>query len=231
MKEDTIFGNFFAVDSITSTRLHNFAGDAISRFKADTEYTWTELLLLLQAAYDTLHTELGVADSTVNIRLGHTDTVDTVLLNFRTFVSGNEPFIARAVGGEGSPAYLEFYPSGLGEYSKVNKTTAPILLSRVAAAAAKYAVQLGSPLAEELQQFDADYNKARGAQQEAKGYIDETRIHRSDARKAQELALLHAVHQVGDAFPGDLAKCGSYFNFLLLHNTGHHTSGPAPVVG
>ena len=227
MTAETIFDNFFDSIHITSTRLRNFGDDTINRLSADSaNMGWGPLVNTLRLAVDALGQELGDVDTAVNIRLGDTDTVDGFLKSFGAYMSDNEPFIARAVGGKGSPAYLEFYPEGLSEYTRANKTTGPVLLARVKTAAAKYGAQLGAPMDAELAAFEPAYMDLRGNQQGAKGSVDDNRSERTEARKNLETALLRAIYQVADKYPGNVAQCKSYFDFRRLYSAGrHHDTG------
>lgn len=221
MTADTFFKNFLASSDITGTRLGNFAGIAVSRFTAYDETgktdKWKAAIDLLNTVLPDFLQELGELDQARNIGLGHTDQTDAVLEAFGKRMREEEPFIARALGGKGTPAYLEFYPHGKSEYHHVTKTEAPLLLLRVYNAAAKYAAGLGKTLSEDLRAYKPAYEDKRGTQTGNQGTISQNRAERSDKRKALELVLLQVMHQVGEAYPGDVDTCGQFFDFRALY--------------
>lgn len=212
-----LFDNFFDDKNITPNRLGNFAKDTLNNLTANNgSDNFTKLINDLTPLVNNFLAEIGDVDTSLNIQKGTTLTVDGVIDSFKETMSAEEPFIARALGGKNTPAYLEFYPAGIVEYTKAGKTNIPLLTQRVNTAAAAHTAQLGAPLTATLQGFATDYVTARDAQQQQMGTVDANRSERSTNRSALELGLLTTVHTIAATFPGDVQKCLSFFQFNLL---------------
>lgn len=212
-----LFENFFSDGLMTSPRLYAFANDTIGRLTAANSTKQFDVILgLILPTAKALGLEIGDVKSSVNVRLGKTFVVNDVIARFKTYMSDNEGVIAKAIGGKQSAAFLVFYPHGITEYSKANKTTLPSLLIQVTKAANLYTAKLGAALTNELLAFDDEYEAAHNAQQEQKGKVVYNRIERTANRTALEMALLVAIHTIGAMYPGNVEKGTSFFDFNLL---------------
>lgn len=215
--EKKLFENIFDEIAITSPRLYAFASDAIAKLTAaNTSNQYTTIISLVLPKAEDLHLEIGDVKASVNVQLGKTITVNQVIDGFKAYMSDNEGVIARPLGGKETPAFLAFYPHGITEYHKANKTTLPALLFQVTKAVELYSSQIGATIAAELLAFDTQYTEARKAQQQQKGIVSDSRVERSANRTALELSLLIAIHTIASMYPGDVEKCTSFFNFNLL---------------
>lgn len=225
---DKFFGNPFDDVEITTTRLFDFGTDTLNKLTQanGAPAPYTDLINLLTPKLAAVGTELGDVDTSVNIRVGKTMTVDGVIAAFKTTMSEQEGVIAAALGGKATPAFIEFYPQGVSEYRNGTKTAMPTLVSRVFDSAVKYATPLGATLTTLLKSYETSYNDARNAQQQQKGAVNDNRAERTDARIALELALTTTVHTIGAMFPGNVQQCMAFFSFnMLLPQTQHkHTN-------
>jgi len=158
--------------------------------------------------------------STLGVQKGSTFTVNEVMKSFKVYMSDNEGVIAKALGGKRKAAFVEFYPRGLSEYTNATKTKMPALLKQVLDAAEKYKADLGATQTKELKDFTKQYEAARSDQQNPKGSVTDNRTERTSNRTALEIELLKAIYSVGLMYPGDVAKCSSFFNFILLYAPG-----------
>lgn len=84
------------------------------------------------------------------------------------------------------------------------------------ATAATHAALLSATLTSQLQDFKAGYDAARNAQQQGKGTVDDNIAERYASRMPLELAILQAIHEVADQYPGNVEQCVIYFDFTLL---------------
>jgi hypothetical protein len=146
--------------------------------------------------------------------------VDDVMVQFKKTMSAKEGVIADLLT-KGSPAYLEFYPHGITEYSTANKTQMPVLVNRIKDAATKYNVQLGGALFTLLTGFATSYSDARQAQQQQMGDVEGSRTDRDTARTDAENALLTAIHTIALMFLGNVQACMQFFDFSLLFPQTH----------
>jgi len=224
IQQQKLFENFFEDPKITTTRLANFAGDTLNRLtSANGGGSYTSLINQLNDPLETLNNELGQVDTGVTVQKGATLTNNQVLEQFKQTMSNEEPFIARALGGNNTAAYLQFYPQGLAEYHRATKTNMTTLTNRVNVAADNFATELGSTLSATLMAFEEDWQDSRNSQQQRIGNVDSNRSERTAARTDVELALVYCVHSIAALFPGNEEQCGSFFDFsMLLPQTRRH---------
>lgn len=217
---DQLFGNLFDNEDITTDRLAAFTDDSLAKFASEDVHNQFDLKEV-QEANDFVQAGLEHTDQSLNQQKGGTSTVDSVLKNFKILMREQEGVIANAVGGFDSAAYLEFYPAGLTEYSKLTKTAAPMVFARIDALADKYGTALGAALQEKLKAPKVAWQATRGTQLNLKGNVSGHRSDRDTGRTRLELALTTLVREVGAAFPGNVAQCKKFFAFHLLHAARH----------
>lgn len=228
ISEERFFGNIFDVPGITPARLALFAKDAIARFQAnDTAHRFSAQVEAVVAAAAILQAELSDVSGALATQKATTLSVDEVLDRFKKTMQDENLELTAKLGGPKTAAYMEFYPQGKNEYSKITKTQMPVLAGRVAKMASKYAEMLGASLTDTLKGFQDKWEMARENQQGQKGTVGENRAERSGSLLPLQLALLAAAHAVGGAFPGDVAACKAYFDFSLL-DAHHHPSLDRP---
>lgn len=216
--KEKFFENPFNSEEIIPSRLYNFSTDVIGKFTAaNTGNIYNAIIQNLTQTSDAFGNEIGEVKSTLGVQKSSTFTVDEVIKNFRVYMSDNEGVIAKAVGGKRKAAFIEFYPRGVTEYANATKTKMPVLLKQVFDAAEKYKTNLGAAQTKELKDFTKQYDDARGDQQKQKGSVADNRTERTNNRTALEIELMKAIYSVGLMYPGDVAKCGSFFNFSLLY--------------
>jgi hypothetical protein len=217
-----LFGNFYDDKNIINRRFYDFSTDSLNRLTAaNGGGDYTTLITLITPLIVTFGTEIGDVDVALAIRLGKTLTNDQVKAAFGLTMKEKNGVIANALGGFGTPEYLEFYPSGIGEYTKALKSQMPALVSRVKTAATAHSVALGAPLTTLLTGYDTLWKSSRDAQEEQKGVVDDNRTERTQARIALELGMLTTVHTIAAKFPGDVDACNNFFAFNLLFPHGH----------
>lgn len=226
--EEKLFGNFFKNHdghNIINRRFYDFSRDSYNKLTAaNGAGDYTALIALIEPLIVTFGTEIGDVDVAITIRLGKTLTTDQVLAAFGLTMKEKEGVIANALGGFNTPAYLEFYPSGFGEYRKALKSQMPNLTLRVKTAATTHNVALGAPLTALLQGYQALWQTARDAQEVQKGVVDDNRTERTQARIALELGMLTVVHTIAAKFPGDVDACNNFFAFNMLFPHGHKST-------
>ena len=222
ISEQRFFGNIFDVPGITPARLLLFAQDAVNRFRAnDHSHRFAPETENMDVAAHTLQTELTDVSGSMATQKAATYTLDEVMMHFRETMQDENMDIAYKLGGPKTPAYMELYPRGKTEYSKVSKTQMPVLAKRVAQMAEKHAALLDEPLTDKLKSFAVKWENARDNQQEQKGTVDDNRAERSDSVLKLQLVVLAAAHAVAHAFPGDVNAGKAYFDFSLLDATRH----------
>jgi hypothetical protein len=217
LNPEKLFDNFFDDKNIIPTRLLNFAKDTLNNLISNNGSKDYDIpIAVLSPLVANFQAEISGVDTSLTQQKGATLTVDEFIKQFANTMRDEEPFIARAVGGKNSPAYLEFYPQGISEYTRAAKTEISTLTDRLNVAATTFSAKLGVPLTATLQGFVVGWKDARDTQQQKMGTVNTNRSERSTNRAALELGLLQAIHFIGGKFPGDASKCLSFFKFNLL---------------
>jgi hypothetical protein len=220
--EERLFENFFNDRRIINRRMYDFSFDSLNRLTAaNGGGDYTTLITLITPLIVTFGTEIGEVDVALTIQLGKTMTNDQAKAAFGLTMKEKQGVIASALGGFTAPEYLEFYPSGLMEYTEARKSQMPMLTSRVKVAATANSVALGAPLTTLLQSFETLWTNSRTDQEAQKGVVDDNRTERSGARVALELGMLTTVHTIAAKFPGDIDACNNFFAFRMLFPHGH----------
>ena len=184
---------------------------------------YTNLISILTPPYNAMQELISSVDVALGIQKGKTLTLNEFMTLFKKKLSVQEGVIANAVGGFATPAYMEFYPNGVSEYTSASKTNLPVLISRINAAATAHVAELGAALTATLQAFETEWQLKRSQQVQQKGNVDNNRTARSQARVDLETALVTVVHTIGSMFPGDAEQCIMFFDFTLLKHTPQKT--------
>ena len=231
MQPTKLFDNFFDAETITSTRLANFANDCLNRLTANNAgKTFDTLIGKLTPALTALHEELGEVDTTLNQRKGKTLTVDTFIEEFKNTMRNLYSGIAYKLGGEKTPGFLEFYPNGKSEYTNANKTELPTLLARITAATNSHKAVLDKDITDQLISLESNWNSSRNSQQQAKANVSDNLTDRTAARQSVENALLVVVHTIAANYPGNVQQCLAFFDFTMLEAKGKSsTTQPTPT--
>lgn len=231
LQPEKLFANIFDDKNITSLRLSNFGSDAITKFiTANTDGRYTATIDALTNAQKPFVSGLSNIDTSKNTKKGKTQTLNEVKDGFTDFMSNKEGVIADAIGGFTSAAYFAFYPKGVTEYSTSTKTQMAILVKRINTAAIEFSAQLGEKLTNQLQAFEVQWEAALGEQTSIDGSLNDGRAERSTLRSTLENTLLSTIHLVAQQYPGDVAKCMSFFNFNLLTGVSRSAQPNIPIV-
>jgi hypothetical protein len=218
LNPEKTFGNPFDDKNIIPNNFGRFADDSIAKLKQNnTDGAYTTIIEALETKMQPFRIELSEIDTTLNVQVGKTSTVDEFIVVFKTYMSTNYVFVAAALGGEKTPAFGEFYPNGKTEYSQITKTKAPTLMARLKTVGEKYKVQLGTKISTDLQAFQDQYETLRSEQLQGKAAVKTNRADRSVARRAVEIELIKTIHHIAEKFPADVAQCMVYFDFNLLY--------------
>lgn len=215
---NNLFGNIFDDPRITNTRAGNFGEDSLNRLTSQNQsgeydiiinYFEPPLILLLDY--------ISKVDVALGIQKGKTLTVDQFIKLFKKIMLEKEGVIADAVGGFGSPVFIEFYPLGTREYSTAIKTKMQTLVDRLNTVTTTHAALLSPALVTTLLAFKTSWDENRNAQQQRKGNLSDSRVERNAFRNNLEIGLLQAIHAIALKFPGDVKQCTAFFNFNLLY--------------
>jgi hypothetical protein len=218
LNPEKTFGNPFDDKNIIPDNFGRFGDDVVAKLKQNNnDGDYTPIIDAIELKMQPLRLELSAVDTTLNIQVVKTSTVDEFIVVFKDYMKTNYVFIAAALGGEKTPAFGEFYPSGKSEYSQITKTKSPTIMARLKTVGEKYKVQLGTTISTQLQEFQEKYKTLRDDQLQGKAAVKTNRADRSVAKKEVEVELIKTIHHIGEKFPGDVAQCMVFFDFNLLY--------------
>ena len=130
------FENPFDRSDITDQHFLSFTKDSKSKFEvANISHQYDDILGVISPKIIVFENEIGIEDTSFNIRKGKTKSVISSTSNFGTIMSELEGVIAFKLGGKESEAYFEFYPNGLTEYSSVSRDNMALFTKRISMAA------------------------------------------------------------------------------------------------
>ncbi len=215
---ENLFKNFFKSSLIIAARLYAFAQNTLNNLIiANGSGVYNDIIKELTDANTLLGTDLGLVDTNEAVKRGATLTNDQVLKKFSTIMSEEKPFIARALGGEEDPRFIEFYPNGLEDYTNPTKTDMPVLTNRINTAAIKYEKELGISLFDKLVVLESQWTQSRDVQEKKKGSVADAKKVRDLHITDVQLVLTKTVHVVAAQAPGDVAHGAAIFDFSLLY--------------
>lgn len=228
---EMLFGNIFDDNRITPNYLGRCADDTVAKLiQNNGANEYDTVLNPLQASMIPFRSELGQVDTTLNVQVGKTATVDSFIADFKTYMKANYMTIAVALGNDKTPSFKEFYPTGKSEYNKITKTRMPTVMERLRVAAINNQAAIGATISGELQTFQTQWTTLRESQLQQKSAVKTNRSDRTTARKDVEIALLQTIHFIANKFPGDVLKCKTFFDFNLLFGARHKSLEDAPTV-
>ncbi|MBE7174715.1 MAG: hypothetical protein INR73_29365 [Williamsia sp.] len=219
LRSETVFNNFFRSANITPERFYEFGTTHLQALiLANDKGQFDDMIARLTQALSDLQKEIAGVDINLNTQKTETRTVDAFIGDFRLYMSDNEPFIARQLGGRQSAGFKEMYPFGITEYSKISKTAMPAVTARIRSVGGKYSKNLDPDTLSTLQGFEPGYTECVTAQKKQKQTVSADRTGRKSAFVAAQLTLTESVHTVGAAYPGNVEKCASFFPFSMLYS-------------
>lgn len=170
--EKMLFGNIFDDRNITPKYLERFAEDHLAKLnKNNSGNVFNSIIGNINTAFSPFKTELGDVDTSLNTLEGKTMTVDAFIKTFTGYMKENYIAIAAKLGGDKTPAFIEFYPKGKTEYTQITKTQMPTVMSRLNTAATANATALGTTIAAQLQAFGTQWTALRKTQLEGKATL------------------------------------------------------------
>jgi hypothetical protein len=223
ISEENLFKNHFADREIINTRLEVYAGDCIGKLTAgNTGGRFDLVISRLGISFPAFTGNVTNVDTALNLQKGGTMTVEGVHTLFKVTMSHQEPFIAVALGGKDTAAYLTFYPHMVSEYSVCPQRDMVTLTSRVKGAAIANATALGTTLTALLSGFQDSWKSSKVAQELQKGTVSTGREIRGSTRTTLEKDLCYALDIIGSIDAGNVDFAKSFVNFSLLFSVAHH---------
>lgn len=225
---ETIFKNFFADKKISDDHLKEFTEDHLQRLVANNGGgMFAQVLADTQNSYNGYFGNIAGEDINTAVRKSLTLSADNLIKAFKKTVSRKEGTIKGLYAAD-SPAYQEFFPRGLTEYSKASKANIETLMNRMVNASNARLADLGAPFVQLFTDLRDNYVTARTLQLGKKGDVTTRKTATKTSRAVLELQLTKNIHYIGCIFPGDITRCISFFDQRIIR---HAISGDSDGLG
>lgn len=216
---EKLFENHLDNRQISAEEIRQFAEDHIGKLTslAAAPVEISALLTPTQAAFGDFDEALSVRTTLLAAQSGGTITKNEALQLLRTTVRQREGRIRDKLA-KGSGPYVEFFPTGLGEYTKARLGQVNALLERLIAAANKHKAALGPELLAEFTALKQTFATARDGQVDAKGELAAARAAVAATRSVLELRLGKNMLAIASHHLGHPERAKDYFNQSVLED-------------
>ncbi|MFZ4797580.1 MAG: hypothetical protein ACOYMA_08790 [Bacteroidia bacterium] len=210
------YENHFDSKNIIDTRFGNFTVNHIARLTSNNGAgVFNTILSATSTCYSAYYgnqADVSVAEA---VKKSLTNSLDGLIDNFKADVSKYAKLVSFTFS-EKESTILEFFPSGLSEYSQVTKGNIELLADRLATAFNKYSTDFDATIVTKFNTYVTNLQSARNAQLQKFGNVDSSKTKTQESRTALELQLLVNMHTIGGLFPGEVERCVSFFDQSLL---------------
>ena len=222
---DSFYTDLFDKHSIIDARLQVFLRNLIASLTANNPGgVFTTLITSLTADYTTYFGNFETKGVNIAERKGLTSSLDTVSKLFADTVRGKYNTIA-SVYPLGTSVYIEFFPKGLTEFSRLTRANIQGISHRMSVKATEYMASLGgAPFAAIFTTLETNITAAIGTQNTGKSVVKTITSEVLTNRTPVENQTMKAMYEVGSQFWPNQATCRSYFDFSLLFGVATHPS-------
>jgi len=211
-----LFKNHFDTKEISDDKIRKFAEVHLERLSANNGTAqFTAMITATTNAYVAYFGAITNEKTKFAIQQGLTIAMNNVVDGFKKFVSQKEGTI-RGAFGKDSPAYQEFFPAGLTEYSNATLLTVETLMATFTAAVERHNTELGAAMQSDAENFLTDYKNARAAQLEKIGEVKGQKVTTSTTRDVIENELMKNVYLIGSMYVGNIEQCMAFFDQSII---------------
>jgi hypothetical protein len=155
---------------------------------------------------------------------GTTKTEDEFIAEFKKMAQDTHGLISYTFK-DNPAAYEDFYPHGVTEYTKINKTTAFDLMNNLAKACLKHAASLPDDFGGQFDSVLASFIDARNVKESKVGEIKGKQDERTSTRVALEDQLMDNLLTIAKDYKRQPEKCETYFELSLMKPYCHKKRG------
>jgi len=187
------FINVFNSSRISDDKLRQFANAVLQRLIANNDNNQYDALIAgLTSAYNEYFGNITDEDTAYALQQSRTIAVDNIIKNFKSMVSQKSGII-KGTYGETSEEWQEFFPQGLTEFNRANKSNIMTLMTRMVNASTAHLADLGQPFVDIWTAFQQSYQTARNAQLQQIGLVKDEKTETADTRDDVELELMRIL--------------------------------------
>ena len=216
-----LFDKHNIIDSRYQVFLRNFIASLVANNPAG---VFDAQIANLTSVYTTYFGNFETKSVNIAERVAKTSSLDIVTALFANTVRSKYNSIA-AVYPVGDSVYIEFFPHGMTEFSRLTRENVQSVSHRIATKATEYMSSLGgAPFAAIFTTLETNITTAIGAQNTKKSVVKAITGTVINNREPVETATMKAMYAVGLEFWPNQVTCRSYYDFSLLFGVNTHPS-------
>jgi hypothetical protein len=221
----SFYTDLFDRAGIIDSRLQVFVRFVIAALTANNPGgVFTTIIASLTTAYTAYFGDYNTKNVSLATKKGSTSSLDTVSRLFADTVRSKYNTIA-SVYPIGTAIYIEFFPNGLTEFSRLTRANILSISHRMTIKSAEYKATLGGqPFADLFSGLETSIGTAIGTQNTNKSGVQAITSAVINNRQPVEDQLMKVMYAVGSQFWPVASTCNSYFNFPLLFSVNTHPS-------
>jgi hypothetical protein len=222
---DAFYTDLFDKENIIDSRFQVFLRNLIASLTTNNPAgVFTPQITALTSTYNTYFGNFETKSVNIAERVAKTSSLDTETALFASTVRSKYNSIA-AVYPIGDPVYIEFFPHGMTEFSRLTRENVQSVSHRIATKATEYMSTLGgAPFALIFTNLETNITAAIGAQNTKKSVVKAITGSVITNRAPVEDATMKAMYAVGLQFWPNQVTCRSYYDFSLLFGVNTHPS-------
>lgn len=212
---ENFFKNHFDSTRISDDNFNKFTSDHLERLSNNGGYP--ALVAALTAAYGTWSGATLSEATNEAIKQGYTKAVNLAVDAIKKAISQQEGTV-RGKYAKSSPAYQEFFPLGVTEYTTATLANIKEKLERFINAATAHVADLGAPFVAQFTALHNSFDSARNAQLGGKGAVSTHKSTSTTTRDTVETQLMVNVLNIALDHIGDPQGGLAFFDKSILES-------------
>ena len=212
------FKNHFNTPQISDDNLKKFTEDHLQRLVSNnTGGQFDALITDTTTAYTTYYGAISDEGARFALQQALTKAMNNAVEAFKKAVSQKEGII-RGTFGKDAPAYQEFFPFGVTEYTHANLADIERLMDQFLTAANAHVAEVGIPFVTEFQNYKSAYMSAREAQLLKKAEVTDLKSASTVKRDVVEVQLMKNLLTVAGMYIGKEEMCNDFFDQSIIRS-------------
>ena len=212
----SFFKNQFDTSKISDDKLKKFTEDHLQKLISNnTSGQFDTIITDTTSAYTTYYGSISDEGARYALQQALTKAMNNTVEAFKKAVSQKEGII-RGTFGKDAPAYQEFFPFGVGEYTHANLADIERLMDQFLTAANAHSAEVGIPFITEFQNYKSAYLSARESQLLKKAEVTDLKSASSVKRDVVEVQLMKNLLTIAGMYVGNDDMCNDYFDQSII---------------
>ena len=212
------FKNHFNTPQISDDKLKKFTEDHLQKLISNNASGEFDTIITdTTSAYQTYYGAISDEGARFALQQALTKAMNNTVEAFKKAVSQKEGII-RGTFGKDAPAYQEFFPFGVGEYTHAKLAEMERLIDQFLTAVNAHVAELGIPFVTEFQNYKSAYMSAREAQLLKKAEVTDLKSASTVKRDVVEVQLMKNLLTVAGMYIGKEEMCNDFFDQSIIRS-------------